>query len=156
MTNIVIFDSLYGNTHKVAEAIHKGLGGSQTDIKSVDELNLSLLGNYDLIVIGSPTHGGKPTENIQKLLKDLGGQFFKNKKVAAFDTSIPTKGHGIFLKILLSVIKYAAPKIAEQVKQNGAIVLDTRSFWVSGKEGPMQAGQLEAAEEWGTKLLNLR
>ena len=75
MKSLVVFDTKYGSTKKVAEWIGEGLGES-TQVKSVNEVE-SL--DYDLIVAGSPIYGGKPLESIQIFLE-------KNKEILAKKT----------------------------------------------------------------------
>ncbi|MGF1595503.1 MAG: flavodoxin family protein [Acidimicrobiales bacterium] len=57
MKAIVVYESMYGNTHVVAEAIAEGLSPlGQVDVVSVEDATAELVGTADLLVVGGPTH----------------------------------------------------------------------------------------------------
>jgi NAD(P)H dehydrogenase (quinone) len=61
---IVIDESMLGNTRSVAEGIREGARqepGTEVELTTVKKVQLNDLTRYDKIVIGSPTHMGKPT-----------------------------------------------------------------------------------------------
>ena len=70
MKSLIIFDSQYGNTEKVARVILKVLPNPVAIIKA-DKVSLGDLENLDLLVIGSPTWGGRPTPALQKFLDQI-------------------------------------------------------------------------------------
>jgi flavorubredoxin len=55
---IVVYDTRFGNTKKVNEALTRGILKHNIDVKyvSVEDVKLDKLGKYDLIAIGAPTH----------------------------------------------------------------------------------------------------
>jgi len=142
MKTLVVYDSTYGNTEKIAQAIGQAIGA---EVRRVGSVNPSDLKAFDLVIIGSPTMGGRPTEAIQALLKAAGATL-KGANVAAFDTRLTSKWVRIF--------NYAAPRIAASVKSVGASVVGSpEGFFVLGKEGPLQEGELERAAGWAKKIL---
>jgi sugar/nucleoside kinase (ribokinase family) len=57
MRAVVVYESMYGNTHLVADAIGAGLGGEpDVTVTSVDDVDPSLVEQADLLVVGGPTH----------------------------------------------------------------------------------------------------
>jgi hypothetical protein len=68
MKTLVIYDSVFGNTEKIAQSIAAALGTQAVPVSQVDAGQLRGL---DLLVVGSPTRKFSPTEDISKLLKDL-------------------------------------------------------------------------------------
>ncbi|MEO5831819.1 MAG: flavodoxin domain-containing protein, partial [Nakamurella sp.] len=58
MKNVVIvYESSYGNTHVVAEAIADGLRPAHhVDVMAVSHVDPILVGRAELIVVGGPTH----------------------------------------------------------------------------------------------------
>lgn len=60
---LVIFDSNTGNTEKVAQQIAQALDG---DLQRIDEIKE--VGNYDLVIFGSPNIRKEPTEKIKVFL----------------------------------------------------------------------------------------
>lgn len=55
MRAVVVYESMYGNTHLVADAIGRGLGDG-TEVVSVHEAASDLVTGADLVVVGGPTH----------------------------------------------------------------------------------------------------
>lgn len=146
MNNLVIYDSIYGNTKLIAEAIVKSISAN---IININDLKNSDLDNLDLLVIGSPTLGGQATQKIQQFAKDLPKEFFKNTKVAIFDTRFLEKDLNFALKLLVKTIGYAAPKIAKVLSNKSAkIIVSPEGFIVKGKEGPLAPGELDRAKDW--------
>ena len=146
MKTLVVYDSLYGNTEKVAQASGKTTGG---DVKFVGEVAPSELKGLDLLIVGSPTHGGRSKPTTQEFLDKIPANSLKGISVAAFDTRFEKSGHGIGLRLLMTVINFAAPKIATTLKKKGGnLVVPPEGFIVEGKEGPLKDGELERAKEW--------
>jgi flavodoxin len=82
---LVIYDSVFGNTEKIAQAIAAALG---TQAMPVSQVDAEQLRGLDLLVVGSPTRGFRPTEDIAKLLNGLPKNHLAGVRVAAFDTRI--------------------------------------------------------------------
>jgi len=142
MEAVVVYDSTYGNTEKVAQAIGEAIAA---EVRRVGQVSPADLKGFDLVIIGSPTMGGRPTEAIQGLLKAV-GPGFKGPNVAAFDTRLTSKWVRIF--------NYAAPRIASSLKANGAVVLGSpEGFFVTGTKGPLKEGELERAAGWAKEVV---
>ena len=57
MKAVVVYESMYGNTHLVADAIGQGLSALyDVDVVPIDRVDPRLLDGADLIVVGGPTH----------------------------------------------------------------------------------------------------
>jgi Flavodoxin len=57
MKAVVIYESMYGNTHLVADAIGRGLSETgEVVVIPVDEVTTELLEEAELVVVGGPTH----------------------------------------------------------------------------------------------------
>lgn len=144
MKTLVVYDSLYGNTEKIAQAIGSVISG-EVNVISVKEGRASLLSPSDKLIIGSPTHGGRPTPPIVAFIDAIPPEVAKSIKVAAFDTRIP----GRFIKIF----KYAADKIAQSLQAKGAgLISPPEGFLVEGTKGPLISGEYERAKEWGRRV----
>jgi len=77
--SLIIFDTTYGSTQKVAKWIGEGISGSTEFCKVGDAESL----DYELIVIGSPIYGQKRLKSIDAFLKKNRDVLAK-KKVALF------------------------------------------------------------------------
>ncbi|HEY3374055.1 MAG TPA: flavodoxin domain-containing protein [Candidatus Aquicultor sp.] len=142
MKALVIFDSTFGNTQKIAETIAKEL---DTKAVPVSKVATKELNDLDLIVVGSPIISWKPSESMGKFLASLGRDQMKNVKAAAFDTRIRLFVHGD-----------AATKISQALAEAGAeIVTEPQAFKVRGTEGPLLGGEIEKAVDWA-KLIKTK
>ncbi len=57
MRAVVVYESMYGNTHLIADAIASGLGHSlEVAVVSVHDVKPALADGVDLLVVGGPTH----------------------------------------------------------------------------------------------------
>ena len=138
MKALVIFDTNFGHTKLIADKIAGGLGKGVKSI-SVNNLDGSNLTGLELVVVGSPIIGWKPTEKIMNFLKKLSKDQLKGVKSTSFDTRVKLFIHGD-----------AANKISRVLEGIGAeIVVKPQAFFVKGKEGPLFDGELERAQSWG-------
>ena len=150
---LVLYDSVFGNTEKIAQAIGEALGDAA--VIKVTEASKEDLQNLRVLFVGSPTRAFRPTPATLNFLKDLGQNSLTGVKAAAFDTRIPvdesTPG---FLKVMIKLFGYADSKIAKALLKTGAeLTLENNGFNVSGTEGPLLEGELERAQDWARQLL---
>src|SRR4030042_2120769 len=92
MKSLVIYDSLYGNTEKIAQVIGEVLGLlGEVAIKRVGEVNMEDLAGLDLLILGFPTQQFRATAVMKDFLKRIPANGLKGVKVAAFDTRLTQK-----------------------------------------------------------------
>lgn len=143
MKALVVYDSAYGNTKSVAEAIAGALEDLQATAVPVGDFTPGSLAPGDLFVLGSPINGWRPTPKVTELLSALGTGALKGVKAAAFDTRVRLFIHGD-----------AAKKMTASLRAAGAdIIAEPMPFYVGGREGPLRSGEIEKAEGWGKTLL---
>lgn len=136
MKSLVLFDSNFGNTKKIAEVIADTLGGTA---KSVNDFKTNDLTGVDLLVVGSPINAWRATPKIRSFLENLQ---VKNMNAAAFDTRI---------KIFCS--GNAAKRIGKSLVDAGAeLITPPLAFYVKDKEGPLVEGEIEKAKSWASHL----
>jgi hypothetical protein len=165
MDAIVVYESVYGNTRAIAEAIAEGLGS--VPVLSVHEA-AEQRGTVDLLVVGGPTHmhglsttrsrrlaaegvhedgaghvepGATEEPGLRTWLRDLPPS--AAHCVAAFDTRLDRSAW---------VTGVAARGIARRLRRHGLDVVATESFLVENAEGPLEAGELDRARAWGANL----
>jgi flavodoxin len=144
MKTLVVYDSAYGNTEKVAKAIGVAIAGDVKVVRASDA-DIADVNAVDLLLVGSPTYGGKGTQPVLDFLAKVPEGGIKGKKVAAFDTRLT----GRFVK----VFGFAAEKIAESLKAKGGDLASTsEGFFVKGKKGPLNDGELERAASWAKDI----
>jgi flavodoxin I len=148
MKTLVIYDSEFGNTEKIAEAIGKALG-EETQVTHVEKISADHLHEYELVIAGSPTQGGRPTPLVKEFLSRIPDGSLKNVKVTGFDTRIASAGQSFMMKFFMGILGFAAGRIARRLEaKGGQLVKEPEGFIVDGKEGPLHAGEIERAEAW--------
>ena len=90
MKTLVVYDSVQGNTEKIAHAIGAAIG-DDVQVQRPADVDLASLATIGLLIVGAPTHGGRPTAPIQEFLDKLPATAIKGKRFAAFDTRLPAK-----------------------------------------------------------------
>ena len=153
MKILVVYDSLFGNTEKIASSIAEVYSGQRVIRKHVKDFELSDLADLDLLIAGSPTHGGRPSQGMKDFLAGLPAGSLKNVQAAAFDTGIPVEAKKGFLRFVIRLIGYASKHIANALKKNGAVAAAAETFFVLDKEGPLKEGEIYRSKEWAGKLL---
>ena len=141
MHAIVLYDSQYGNTERIAQAIANTLSqAGQARAVRVAETNPGELTGVDLLVVGCPTQGWRPTKAIQSFLEHVPDGSWSGLAAAAFDTRF--RSPRLFTGS-------AARRIAQSLQQKGcSLLLPAESFFVKGTEGPLHDGELERAANW--------
>jgi flavodoxin len=143
---LVVYESKYGNTKRVAETIVEGMhriDGIEIALNEVKKVDSNAIPRYDAIVIGGPTHFGGPTRGIKKFINKLSSFSLEGKQFAVFDTYIEEdfeKGTKKMEQIVgekAPAMKMAAPGL---------------SIKVEGMKGPIAEGELSKCEEFGAKI----
>jgi len=147
MNVLIVYDSLYGNTEKIAKAMANALTPSnEVKLIRAKDVRISDLETINLLIIGSPTQGGRPIPSIKEFLNKIPADGLKNIKVAAFDTRVKI----FFAKIF----GYAADRLAKELQNKGGnLITAPMGFIVKGKEGPLKEDELEKATDWAKKII---
>jgi flavodoxin len=144
MKALVIFDTIKGNTAEVAKQIAAGFGGNTKAVK-VGTVGADALTGIGLLIIGSPTFGGRPSPAIQGFLDGIPETVVRTLSFAVFDTRLSWK----FLKIF----NFAADRVAAVIAERGGkLMAQPEGFFVKGSNGPLRDGELERASLWGRTL----
>jgi flavorubredoxin len=144
---LVIYDSVFGNTAKVAQAMAMAVPAAALPVSQV---TLDQLQGVKLLIIGSPTRSFRPTPAISTFLKSLPHDQLAGIGVVAFDTRIwlQTIDSAAF-RFIVDKGGYAANTMANALKKKGGTLLvPPEGFLVTGEQGPLKGGELERAAEW--------
>lgn len=155
MKALVIYDSFFGNTEKVAQSVGAALNAQ---VARVTDVLPDQLKGIEWLIVGSPTRGFRPTKAITILLGSIPADELKGVHAAAFDTRlVPADAKNIIYTVFASIFGYAAIPIANQLKKKGALLLaPPEGFRVLASEGPLAEGELARAAEWARKLIPAR
>jgi flavodoxin len=151
MKALIIYDSHAGNTQKVAEAIASGIEGCNAGLKDVHDVTLDDLKDVRLLIVGSGTHGIKPTLAITKFIESIPANALDGVNITAFDTRIEKENiKKLIFRLISDDSNFAARPIAEKLrKKGGTLVLLPEPFILEGENGPLKQGELERAKLWG-------
>ena len=75
MQAVVVYESMYGNTHLIADAIGAGLRTAfDVSVIPVSHASAAVLNGADLVVVGGPTHvhGMSRASTRKAAVRDLG------------------------------------------------------------------------------------
>jgi flavodoxin len=155
MKSLVIYDSYFGNTEKLAQAVGKVFGTEKTvNLVRVADVDLAQLEGIDLLVVASPTRGFRPSEGTTKFLSSLPAGALQGVQAAVFDTRIDLET--LKNKVFRFIVKrggYANKAIAAALEKKGAVMLQPiEGFFVDDSEGPITAGEMERAEAWAAQI----
>jgi hypothetical protein len=165
MRALVVYESMFGSTAAIAEAVATSLRDSGLDVEArpISKTEPAEAGDVDLLIVGGPTHRHglsssksrqaaagnakntfrEPTlePGLRDWLKQLppsGGQLR-----TAFDTRF---------NLSMIVTGSAAKAIARRLKQGGnQLVVQPESFFVSN-EHELLDGELERSARWGAEV----
>lgn len=152
MNAMIVYDSVFGNTKLIAEALVKSLeeASYEVGIFSSKDAPQAIAQGVKLAAFGSPTRAFRPTADILSYLKALPDGSFTGCGVLAFDTRIylPSISSRIF-RWFIHRMGYAAPVLARQLEKKGAhLLLPPEGFNVEGKEGPLRDGEVQRVNQW--------
>ena len=147
MNGLVVFDTSYGNTRILAEAIAGALQatGIETDTLHVKKVKKLRAEDYNFIVIGSPTRLGTMSLTVKGFLGRFNDKAWTGKPFAVFDTEL---SENIEMQEGSAAEKIAGKLKEEQMKQ----LLPVLKAVVLGRKGPLQEGEIERAKEYALKI----
>jgi flavodoxin len=157
MKALVVYDSVFGNTGQVAQAIGNALGSQEeVAVLQVSDVGPEQLAGVTLLIVGSPTRQFSPTGATTSLLKSIPRNGLEGVRVAAFDTRY-TENEIEQVRVLAFFVKifgYAAKPIADRLeKKGGELVAPPEGFFVEDVEGPLLEGELERAADWAKQIM---
>jgi flavodoxin len=156
MKAMVVYDSMYGNTGKVAEAIGDALGApDDVAVVRVGGVKPEQFTGLSVLVVGSPTQRFSPTGATTQFLKGIPKNGLQGVRVAGFDTRFTeSKIEEIGIQaFFVRIFGYAAEPIASRLeKKGGALAIAPEGFYVADAEGPLVEGELERAAEWARQI----
>jgi hypothetical protein len=168
MRAVVVYESMYGNTHQVADAIGAGLGTAfEVTVVPVSHAGPQVLSGADLVVAGGPTHAhgmsrastrkaaveaaGKPAGGLEVEPDALGPglrEWFGSlgrypAKAAAFDTRM--RGPA-------ALTGRASKGVDRLLRAHGFdVAAEPESFLVT-RQDRLAPGELTRAREWAAAL----
>jgi flavodoxin len=142
---VVIYDTKFGNTAKIAEAIARGAGtAGSVVVLPVAEIVGGLGEKPDLLLLGGPTQSRGVSPGLRSFLVTLPATL-RGVPSASFDTRYRGSTW---------IMGSAAAQVAKALgKAGGKLVAAPESFFIARGGRPelqtLETGELERAEAWG-------
>ncbi|MDA0634198.1 flavodoxin domain-containing protein [Nonomuraea sp. MCN248] len=163
MHALVVYESMYGNTRQIAEAVAEGLAERmRAEVVEVGSAPGIIDEDVALLVVGGPTHAfAMSRAATRRSAADDAPQGLVSRGIgirewlsglrtgsarlaaAAFDTRVAKP------RLPGSAARGAANRLRRLGVRSAA---PAHSFYVSGTKGPLVAGELDRAREWGETL----
>ena len=153
MNALVIYESVYGNTQAVAEAIADGLGG---EALTTDEAPADAFA-AELLVVGGPTHM-HGMANVRSLRANAAEATTSGPTLRDWIATLPRTSHAAAAAFDTRLGKApwltgaASRGSSKRLRGQGYTVVDAASFVVTDGEGPLADGELDRARQWGAEL----
>jgi flavodoxin len=161
MNSLVVFESQFGNTEQVAQAIARGLRErGRAQVVAVDEAPAQLADDLDLLVVGGPTHAFSMSRPESRSAARADGADATDTGVREWLQGLPSplpvprvvtfstrQGHSF-------VTGSAARSAAKALRSHETVAAEAVDFFVAGKHGPLEDGELDRATEWGRHLVS--
>ncbi|MFN8494495.1 MAG: flavodoxin domain-containing protein [Caldilineaceae bacterium] len=145
MNTLVVYDSLYGNTEQIAQAIAQTLQEFGTArLQPVAQVTVAELQDVDLLVLGCPTQGWHPTPAMNTFLTGVTATLLSGLDIACFDTRFHLP------RFLTGSAAHAM--VGQMHKLGGLVLAPPESFFVESKQGPLEEGELQRADGWARAL----
>jgi Flavodoxin len=176
MNVTIVYESMFGNTHEVAEAIAEGVrvAGPGADVQClpVGDAAAERVATTDLLVVGGPTHMRGMTSGLSRRMGISGEEKAEAKGEPAHEIEPDAEGPGLrewfdglpkvrdghqgaaFDTRLASALAGGAARgIARRLRGRGyRLVSDPEGFIVDDAYGPLRPGEVERAKQWGAQL----
>ena len=168
MNALIVYESMFGNTRKVADAIREGLGSSGVEATVMTAVLAPVdLGEYDLVIVGAPTHAHtlpQPTTRIQsgawaddpeKNLRLEPGAHEPGVREWLERIAIPDSTRFAAFSTRVDIPRIfagdAAATIAKRLHKRGIDVTAHADFLVD-RDSHLLRGEEQRAQEWATHL----
>lgn len=174
MRATVVYESLFGRTREVAEAVAEGLRaaapGAVVDCRPVVDAGPAL-GQVDLLVVGGPTHFlGMSSQRSRRMVRQYqeraGGHRLRRAPgkhpagpgvrewLAALPQAAGHRRAAAFDTRLTTLFPGSAARlIARSLEEHGyEVITRPEGFLVENMLGPLSAGERDRARAWGSAL----
>jgi hypothetical protein len=177
MRVVVVYESLFGNTREVAEAIAAGVAeaGSTAEVvvARVGETDPNEVEAADLLVVGGPTHMRGMTSALSRKLgasadenKDPSEGGHDERESSAEGPGVRNWLHGLpkatrsrraaafDTRVDSHLAGGAGDAIARRLRRHGyELIGEPEGFIVEDVDGPLRAGELARARAWAVGLV---
>jgi Flavodoxin domain len=170
MRAVIVYESMFGSTKKVAEAIAEGLADhAEVSVVPVTSADAHILDGADLVVVGGPTHthgmsrpstrkmagklARKPGTEVELVPGAISGPGVREWLASLGSLEVVGAAFDTRLQGLPAFTGRASKSIRRLLAQHGArTAASPESFLVKGMTGALAEGELRRARAWGERL----
>ncbi len=146
VNTLIVYDSIFGNTQQIAEAIAERVEqkGFVREVKAY-QLSPAELEGIGLMVMGCPTHRLNIPKASRVVLEGTPVRALRGVGTAAFDTRyrMPAWKSGSAARTLSRKLH----------RLGGKQVVPPESFFIVARKGPLGEGEVERAKRWAESIL---
>jgi menaquinone-dependent protoporphyrinogen IX oxidase len=154
---VVVYDTYYGNTKIVAEAIAEQLRaeGHEAELRDVGE-KFPVPPQGDIMFVGSPVRMGSVTRKVKKFIQKLDTGLWKDRPIVVFTTvlALPQNPSDQQKESREKWDLAAGRKLSELAKSSGLKAVENR-LWVEvkGNKGPLVETGTEKTRQFTRDML---
>lgn len=168
MRAVIVYESMFGNTHLIADAIAKGLApGNVVTVVPVAEAGREVLDGAGLVVAGGPTHihgmsGARSRAGAVEMAHKDGSQLTLDPSAEgpglrdwlAGLGEIRTRGAAFDTRLAGApmLTGRASKTIAKLLERHGIALLAPAESFLVTKDNQLRPGEQDRAEQWGRQL----
>jgi hypothetical protein len=177
MDVVIVYESMFGNTHEIADAVAAGIAdthpAAHVTVLPVGKAAAGDVAGAGLLAVGGPTHmrgmssglsRRKGLEAQEQAARDKGAAFThepaaEGPGIRDWLGSLPPASPGQLAaafdtRVGARFAGAAAKGIAKRLRHRGyRLAAPPEGFIVTGTEGPLREGELARAREWGARLV---
>ena len=167
MKVLLMYESMFGNSERVAHAVAEGLReGAEVLVRDVTTAHPGdVPGDVDLLVVGGPTHAlsmSRPTTR-EEAIRQGAGQGLASRGLREWLEGVSGDLHGLpFAAFDTRVSRVrrlpgSAARSATRMlrRQRGRMLATPESFYVDDVAGPLGQDEVARARDWGRRLAGL-
>lgn len=161
MRALVVYESMFGNTGAVAEAVAAGLAAHlSVEVSDVGAAPPAVPAEVALLVVGGPTHAfGLSRRSTRQSARDQGARSPIELGLREWLAALPPAGRPVAVATFATRVARprvpgsAARSARKALRRSGyQPVLAVEDFWVAGTPGPLRDGETHRARQWGEAL----
>ncbi|MFD0273670.1 flavodoxin family protein [Kitasatospora sp. NPDC127111] len=177
MHTVIVYESLYGNTREIAEAIAEGVHQADpeasVDCLPVARADTEVTRTADLLVVGGPTHMHGMSSGASRRMAAMAEAKKEGHEDAAREARETAEGPGLRswfhtlpktepgthaaafdTRADMRMSGGAADGIAKRLAHHHYdVVTEPEGFIVEDADGPLRQGELDRARAWGAGLV---
>ena len=174
MNIVVVYESMFGNTHQIAEAIANGVqeaaSHAQVTLLPVADADPQTVQAADLLIVGGPTHmrgmssgmsrkmGISAEEKLEEaerheLEPEAEGPGVRDWFDKLPKATKPSKAAAFDTRAAQRLAGGAAHGISRRLRRHGYDVVADEGFIIEDMQGPLKSGETDRAKAWAADLV---